>query len=222
MSRRRCKRQLIKFAQHVHRLVTGTLNSENEIVEQDGTVEHHRPEDPERLCSQSHFTKKELHVLYRGFKTECPSGIVNEDTFKSIYAQFFPGDSSKYAHFIFKAFDTDQNGTITFDKYARGLSVLLRGSADEKLNWTFNLYDLNKDGYITNEEMLDIMKAIYDMRGDCFQPGLKEELPQQHVDIFFQKMDRNQDGVVTVDEFIDACQKDDNIMRSIRLFESTI
>lgn len=28
--------------------------------------------------------------MYRGFKQECPSGIVNEQSFKEIYSQFFP------------------------------------------------------------------------------------------------------------------------------------
>jgi hypothetical protein len=28
---------------------------------------------------------------------------------------------------------------------------LLRGTVQEKLNWAFNLYDINKDGYITKE-----------------------------------------------------------------------
>lgn len=32
-----------------------------------------------------------------------------------------------------------------------GLSVLLRGTVQEKLNWAFNLYDINKDGFITKE-----------------------------------------------------------------------
>lgn len=32
-----------------------------------------------------------------------------------------------------------------------GLSVLLRGTAQEKLKWAFNLYDINKDGCITKE-----------------------------------------------------------------------
>jgi Ca2+-binding EF-hand superfamily protein len=31
------------------------------------------------------------------------------------------------------------------------LSILLRGSVYEKLRWTFNLYDINKDGYINKE-----------------------------------------------------------------------
>lgn len=45
--------------------------------------------------------------------------------------------------------------------------------------------------YYTNiffslQEMLDIMKAIYDMMGKCTYPVLKEDAPRQHVETFFQ------------------------------------
>ncbi|KAK1792739.1 hypothetical protein P4O66_012657 [Electrophorus voltai] len=186
--------------------------AENKDDEQGGTAEHHCPESPKQLHNQNHFTMEELQILYRGFKTS---------RYKMKQYAWFLSDSSKYAHFIFKAFDTDQDSSITFEEYARGLSVLLWGSTDEKLIWTFNLYDLNKDGHITRElcssrshininavplssnkagfswfrmktvwEILAIMKAIYAMRGESIQPGLKEQ--------------------------------DDNIMQSIRLFEGTI
>uniref|UniRef100_A0A8D3ACT3 Kv channel-interacting protein 4 n=2 Tax=Scophthalmus maximus TaxID=52904 RepID=A0A8D3ACT3_SCOMX len=183
----------------------------------------HRPEGLEQLEAQTRFSRKELQILYRGFKNECPSGVVNEETFKDIYSQFFPqGDASTYAHFLFNAFDTDHNGSISFEDFVMGLSILLRGTVQEKLNWAFNLYDINKDGYITKEEMLDIMKAIYDMMGKCTYPVLKDEAPRQHVEVFFQKMDKNKDGVVTIDEFIDCCQNDENIMRSMHLFENVL
>uniref|UniRef100_A0A4W3I3Q9 Potassium voltage-gated channel interacting protein 4 n=1 Tax=Callorhinchus milii TaxID=7868 RepID=A0A4W3I3Q9_CALMI len=183
----------------------------------------HRPEGLEQMQAQTKFTKKELQILYRGFKNECPSGIVNEDTFKDIYAQFFPqGDASTYAHFLFNAFDTDHNGSVSFEDFVTGLSVLLRGTIQDKLKWAFNLYDINKDGYITKEEMLDIMKSIYDMMGKYTYPVLRDEIPRQHVEIFFQKMDKNKDGVVTIDEFIETCQKDENIMKSMQLFENVI
>ncbi len=32
-----------------------------------------------------------------------------------------------------------------------GLSIILRGTINDRLNWAFNLYDLNKDGCITKE-----------------------------------------------------------------------
>ncbi|XP_042711357.1 Kv channel-interacting protein 4 isoform X2 [Malaclemys terrapin pileata] len=170
--------------------VEDSVEDEMEIA----TVRH-RPEALELLEAQSKFTKKELQILYRGFKNECPSGIVNEETFKEIYSQFFPqGDSTTYAHFLFNAFDTDHNGSVSFEDFIMGLSILLRGTVQEKLNWAFNLYDINKDGYITKEEMLDIMKAIYDMMGKCTYPVLKEDTPRQHVETFFQVGQNNKKG----------------------------
>ncbi|KAL8187465.1 UNVERIFIED_CONTAM: Kv channel-interacting protein 4 [Gekko kuhli] len=236
----------------------------------------HRPEGLDQLQEQSKFTRKELQVLYRGFKNECPSGIVNEESFKQIYSQFFPqGDSSTYATFLFNAFDTDHDGSVSFEAYpatcgpltvggdlrpkqlqvspytwlahleqlqdfVAGLSIILRGTIDDRLNWAFNLYDLNKDGCITKEEMLDIMKSIYDMMGKYTYPAMREDAPQEHVESFFQeplvapsfnfcvlvftfqKMDRNKDGVVTIEEFIESCQKDENIMSSMKLFDNVI
>ncbi|KAF6103860.1 potassium voltage-gated channel interacting protein 3 [Phyllostomus discolor] len=203
----------------VQRCSTG-LSSDSEL---ELSMVRHQPEGLEQLQAQTKFTKKELQSLYRGFKNECPSGLVDEDTFKLIYAQFFPqGDATTYAHFLFNAFDADGNGAICFEDFVVGLSVLLRGTVQEKLKWAFNLYDINKDGYITKEEMLAIVKSIYDMMGRHTYPLVREDAPLEHVERFFQKMDRNQDGVVTIDEFLETCQKDENIMRSMQLFENVI
>ncbi|XP_062376143.1 Kv channel-interacting protein 2-like isoform X1 [Sardina pilchardus] len=147
----------------------------------------HRPEGLDKLQEQTKFTKKELQVLYRGFKNECPSGVVNEETFKHIYSQFFPqGDSSTYAHFLFEAFDTNKNGSVSFEDFVAGLSIILRGSINDRLNWAFNLYDLNKDGCITKEEMMDIMRSIYDMMGKYTYPCMQDDAPREHVENFFQ------------------------------------
>lgn len=47
-----------------------------------------------------------------------------------------------------------------------GLSVILRGSIDDRLNWAFNLYDLNKDGCITKE----VCKATGELEGGAKGP----------------------------------------------------
>lgn len=36
---------------------------------------------------------------------------------------------------------------------------------EEKLRWTFSLYDINGDGFITQEEMIDIATAVYELMG---------------------------------------------------------
>ena len=45
------------------------------------------------------------------------------------------------------------------------LSTLLRGSTYERLKWTFTLYDLNKDGYITKQEVLNVIVAVHELMG---------------------------------------------------------
>lgn len=47
-----------------------------------------------------------------------------------------------------------------------GLSVILRGTIDDRLNWAFNLYDLNKDGCITKE----VCKATEELEGGAKGP----------------------------------------------------
>ena len=45
------------------------------------------------------------------------------------------------------------------------LSTLLHGSLQEKLSWTFRLYDLNGDGAITKQEMAAVVVAVYELLG---------------------------------------------------------
>ncbi|XP_005057976.1 PREDICTED: calsenilin isoform X2 [Ficedula albicollis] len=186
----------------------GSLLADSSDADVELPTIRHQPEGLEQLLARTKFTKTELQSLYRGFKNECPSGLVDEETFTLIYSRFFPqGDASSYAHFLFDAFDADRNGALCFQDFAVGLSVLLRGTEQQKLKWTFDLYDVNKDGYVTKEDMLEIMKSIYAMMGRCTEPALGASAPAQHVELFFQKMDRNRDGVVTFEEFLATCQE---------------
>jgi Ca2+-binding EF-hand superfamily protein len=66
-----------------------------------------------------------------------------------------------------------------------GLSVLSRGTVDEKLRWTFQLYDINRDGYISKEEMKDVVTAIYELMGNCAEPNLEEGIVNDRVERIF-------------------------------------
>jgi len=67
-----------------------------------------------------------------------------------------------------------------------GLSVLARGTVEEKLEWAFGLYDINGDGVIGRDEMLNVVTAIYDMIGKCAVPAVDECAIIEHVDNIFQ------------------------------------
>ncbi|TRY77271.1 hypothetical protein TCAL_06949, partial [Tigriopus californicus] len=172
------------------------------------------------LCDATGFSISEMKRIYRGFKTECPSGLITEEAFHSIYSRFFPQGAalSSYSHYVFSTLDRNDSGVITFQDFVVGLSILIRGTLEEKLRWTFSLYDQDRDGVISREEMEDVVGSVFDLMGRTGDPISEEAIITERVDQIFQKMDLNGDGVVSIEEFLESCQNDETISRSVQAF----
>ncbi|XP_020623772.1 Kv channel-interacting protein 1-like [Orbicella faveolata] len=169
-----------------------------------------RVEGIDELMSNTKFSRQELQRMYRGFKNECPNGTVDKDTFKKIYAQFFPyGDSSLYANHVFNVFDHDRDGKVSFEDFVTGLSLSLYGSREEKMKWAFQLYDLDGDGCITREEMATVVHSVHCMMGLDSLPATAgtEMSVEEQVNRLFMLMDTNNDGVISEEEFLEGCEK---------------
>ncbi|MDC5615385.1 EF-hand domain-containing protein, partial [Acinetobacter baumannii] len=111
-------------------------------------------EDLNELKKATKFQTKELKQWYNGFKRDCPSGKLTRDEFIRIHKQFFPfGDPTDCSNYAFDAFDKDKRDAIDFKEFIIALSIASRGTKEEKLRWTFNMYDLDRDGIISYDEM---------------------------------------------------------------------
>lgn len=72
---------------------------------------------------------------------------------------------------FFSYVDHPSSGT---QEFVLNLSILSRGTLDEKLEWTFQLYDVNGDGFISKDEMTEVMTSVYELMGKVSE-GCKEE-----------------------------------------------
>ncbi|XP_043464475.1 Kv channel-interacting protein 1-like [Leptopilina heterotoma] len=226
MSKRKKKRRsskLKKFFSSVWNQVSeDDCSSQPDSEYEEEQIPRYRPDSLASLCRATRFSEAELKRIYRGFKAQCPTGVVREETFKCIYSQFFPqgANASQYAHYVFNTLDQDHSGLLSFEDFVTGLSILSRGSIEEKLRWTFSLYDINGDGCITREEMTDIVTAVYELLGKLSDNSPNREIVREKVDRMFLKMDGNKDGVVTLSEFLEACRADPDISTNIAAFDT--
>ena len=58
-------------------------------------------------------------------------------------------------------FDEDGGGDVDFQEFVSGLSAFSsKGNKDEKLHFAFKVYDIDRDGYISNGELFIVLKMM--------------------------------------------------------------
>ncbi|XP_067941739.1 frequenin-1-like [Watersipora subatra] len=180
------------------------------------SLKHMKDKEIHELASHTYFTDEEVRKWHHHFFKDCPNGRLKKETFQAIYRHVFPqGDPTKFAGFVFNVFDKDLDGTIRFDEFLMALSITARGNVDEKLDWAFSLYDIDRDGHISRGEMVQIVSAIYEMIGpDPAVAGITAEAKANQI---FDNMDFNKDGLLTIDEFRGGAKKDPWIVHALTM-----
>lgn len=113
-------------------------------------------------------------------------------------------------------------GFITFADYAHALSTLLRGSVEEKINFVFRLYDLNNDNVITLDELSRIFFAVYRLLGDNVNLKHDQLTYEAQAEKLYNKIDYNQTGSITKEQFMEYCIKNTTIVDTIKMLEMSI
>ena len=85
------------------------------------------------------------------------------------------------------------------------------------MKWAFRLYDMDKDGFVTREEMLHIVEAFYRMMGKSVAMPTDESSPEMRVDKIFRELDKDNDDKLSLDEFLDTRKLNDGNDKSLTL-----
>lgn len=103
-----------------------------------------------------------------------------------IYLYAAAKKSRKYLHYFFNAIDRDRKGKVSFDVYVRNLSIILRGSLDEKLRWIFLMFHVNCNGYFTRRDLGLVINAVYEPQGRFNNLNVRRKVVPERVDAFFK------------------------------------
>mmetsp|Transcript_6871 Transcript_6871/g.10050 ORF Transcript_6871/g.10050 Transcript_6871/m.10050 type:complete len:189 (+) Transcript_6871:62-628(+) len=173
------------------------------------------------LRDKTKFTEDELKKWHDVFTKEYPNGKMDRATFVAENMYVHGGEEDLW-NYLFKILDRDDSGEVDFSEFIVSLSVGTKGSADEKLKWAFNIYDFDGNGTIELPEMEKLLTGIFKMAETHDGDDFDEEAFNKQVKIrskrIFDKMDTDGDGELTLEEFIQGCKDDPQIISAMNVF----
>jgi len=153
---------------------------------------------PLEMCAN--FDADEIRRLARRFrKLDLDgSGTLSVDEFMSLPEL----QHNPLVQRVIEVFDKDEDGQIDFKEFIEGISQFsVKGEDEEmdkrkKLEFVFKIYDMDKDGFISNPELYSVLKMMVGT-------NLNEQQLQQIVDKTILYHDKDGDGRISFDEFYD-------------------
>ena len=164
-------------------------------------LDHIREEERpyHHLASISHFdvpTVRRLHTLFNGISaSHTDDGIIDAH---ELTAAMGLDKDCLLARAIFRIFDRTQTKRINFRTWVTTLSALSqKASVDDKIRFSFSLYDLNDDGAIDINELRTLLAAA--VRENVLD--VTEAEVRQICDHTLGAVDRNGNGEVEYEEY---------------------
>ncbi|KAG4099011.1 EF-hand [Neocallimastix lanati (nom. inval.)] len=156
------------------------------------------------------FTKNEIDYLNRNFYQLAGSNEkIDRTRFRDLLTDDFEIDDSLLMDRVFRCLDLDSDNYINHDEFMRGMSILLKGTIEEKMKFCFRVYDLNGDNYISKEEMYQMLKNTLIRVVEEDEDGVKEL-----VEIILKKMDIDHDGRVSEMDWYTTIEKDNLLLEA--------
>ncbi|XP_019421881.1 PREDICTED: calcineurin B-like protein 1 [Lupinus angustifolius] len=174
-------------------------------------------EDPVVLASQTAFTVSEVEALFELFKSISSSvtddGLISKEEFQLAIFQNRKKENI-FTNRIFDLFDVKKKGVVDFDDFVRSLNVFHPNARlEDKVDFSFKLYDLCNTGFIERQEVKQMLIALL-----CeTEMKLADEMIETILDKTFVDADLNQDGKIDIVEWQNFVSKNPSILKIMTL-----
>jgi len=151
------------------------------------------PQEQKELVQAANFSERDIKRLYKRFRAL----DTNQNGELDPHELFDVEDiaDNPLVKRVISIFDTNSDGKVSFVEFIVGLAKLTAGTDEyQKTKFAFDVYDVNKDGFISNGELFTVMKI---MVGN----NLNDQQLQQLVDRTIIQADKDGDGMISFSEF---------------------
>lgn len=181
----------------------------------------------EKYEKETHFNKTEIKLFHKQFHDEVPGGYILAKDFH-LLMELMGIKNPFISAVLFSTFDMDNDQKISFVEFLYNISIMNKGTRDEKLACKFKfsfiflvgfrMYDIDKDGYISKEEMSKVISELYKMMGDLVSlQGEEYDSPHKLVEKYFNEFNTSKSGKITFEEYKTGSLKDSAISRALGL-----
>lgn len=105
---------------------------------------------------------------------------------------------------LFYLFDNDESGSIDIKEFLLGLSNFASDDKQKRVKFCFMLYDSDRNGFITEEELIQVLKANH--------MATNEAQVIRKAKTIMRQADQNGDGKISPEEFMTIATKFPNIL----------
>jgi len=129
------------------------------------------------LVARTGLTSDEIADWYEKFRHEFPAGHIDRRQFRSVYGRLCrrwldddddeataAAAADRLWERVFDVYDSDGDGVVSFVELLTTLHVFAdgRSAAADKLRAMFRMYDVDHDGFVTCDEIANIL-AVRDV-----------------------------------------------------------
>ena len=172
------------------------------------------------------LSRRKTKKWYSVFEKHSPQGFIDKNDFHVIYrtklangrqptARRVKTDDSYVTELcsthVFETFDTNCDGTLNFEEFALGVVKIERANTEDKLKWMFDMIDEDRSGYLTLDELRNILVTVQFGSSKSGYPTDTDKLLRvckTEAGRLISQMDLNKDNRIDFDEFRQTAKSD--------------